>query len=82
VPSKFLEQITLDFDQLYDEAGRRRMIVGEGARPHQRYAADGTGLGRVPALRHEPTGRGVPAQGRDHPLALQSPLTLRETETI
>jgi len=26
-PSKFLEQIKLDFDQLYEEAGRRRMMA-------------------------------------------------------
>jgi hypothetical protein len=30
-PSQFLEQITLDFDQLYDEAGRRRRMMSVSA---------------------------------------------------
>jgi peptidoglycan/xylan/chitin deacetylase (PgdA/CDA1 family) len=60
-PSKFLEQIKLDFDQLYDEAGRRRRMMAVSARRPG-----------VAFLRKDEITRFV----------LQSPLTLRESETI
>ncbi len=64
-PSKFLEQITLDFDQLYEEAGRRRRMMSVSA--HDRIS----GTPQMVRVWDEITR-----------FALQSPLTLRETETI
>jgi peptidoglycan/xylan/chitin deacetylase (PgdA/CDA1 family) len=62
-PSKFLEQIKLDFEQLLRRGPPPPHDGGERARPHQRHATDGAGLGRVPPLRQKPAGSGAPAQG-------------------
>jgi peptidoglycan/xylan/chitin deacetylase (PgdA/CDA1 family) len=82
-PEQFLAQIELDFDQLYDEAGSRRRMMSVSA--HDRisgtpqmakawdafltYAKNRPG---VAFLRKDAIARHV----------LQSPLTLRESETI
>jgi peptidoglycan/xylan/chitin deacetylase (PgdA/CDA1 family) len=82
-PSKFIEQIKFDFDQLYDEAGHRRRMMSISA--HDRisgtpqmvrawdefikYAKEREG---VAFLRKDEIARYV----------LQSPVTLRESEVI
>jgi peptidoglycan/xylan/chitin deacetylase (PgdA/CDA1 family) len=82
-PAQFLDQIKLDFDQLYEEAGGRRRMMSVSAHDHisgspqmvrawdefLRYAKSRPG---VTFLRKDDIARYV----------LQSPLTLRESETI
>src|SRR5437016_2099778 len=82
-PFKFLEQIKLGFDQLYEEAGRCRRMMAVSA--HDRISG-------VPQmvrvwdefLRYAKSQRGVAFLRKDEiaQYALHSPLTLRESETI
>ncbi len=51
-PSKFLEQITLDFDQLCEEAGRRPMMSVSAGRLTLRWVWPRTGVPRAPRWRH------------------------------
>ena len=82
-PAKFLEQIKLDFDQLYDEAGHRRRMMSVSA--HDRISGTPQVV-RVwdEFLRYAKTQKGVAFLRKDEiaRYALQSPLTLRESETI
>jgi len=82
-PAKFLEQINLDFDQLYQEAGRRRRMMSVSA--HDRISGTPQ-MVRVwdEFLRYAKSQRGVAFLRKDEiaRYALQSPLTLRESETI
>ena len=82
-PSKFIEQIKMDFDQLYDEAAHRRRMMSVSAHdrisgsPQMVRAWDGflryvKGQPGVAFLRKDEIARYV----------LESPLTLRENETI
>jgi peptidoglycan/xylan/chitin deacetylase (PgdA/CDA1 family) len=82
-PGKFLDQIKLDFDQLYDEAGTRRRMMSISA--HDRISGSPQ-MVRVwdEFLRYVKTRPGVAFMRKDQiaRYALQSPRTLRETETI
>ncbi len=82
-PAKFFEQIKLDFDQLYEEAGHRRRMMSVSA--HDRISGTPQ-MVRVwdEFLRYAKSRRGVAFLRKDEiaRYALQSPLTLRETETI
>ena len=82
-PAKFLEQIKLDFDQLYQEAGRRRRMMSVSA--HDRISGTPQ-MVRVwdEFLRYAKSQRGVAFLRKDEiaRYALQSPITLRESETI
>jgi len=82
-PSKFLEQITLDFDQLYEEAGRRRRMMSVSA--HDRIGGTPQ-MVRVwdAVLQYAKSRPGVAFLRKDEitRFVLQSPLTLRESETI
>jgi peptidoglycan/xylan/chitin deacetylase (PgdA/CDA1 family) len=82
-PSKFVRQIKMDFDQLYEEAGNRRRMMSVSAHdrisgtPQMVRAWDdflryAKGHPRVAFLRKDEIAR----------YALQSPLTLRESEVI
>jgi len=82
-PAKFLEQIKLDFDQLYEEAGQRRRMMSVSA--HDRISGTPQmcrAWGEF--LRYAKNKRGVAFLRKDEiaRYALQSPLTLRESETI
>lgn len=82
-PSRFLEQIKLDFDQLYDEAGRRRRMMAVSA--HDRISGTPQMVRVWDAfLRYAKSRPGVAFLRKDEitRFVLQSPLTLRETETI
>jgi len=78
-PSQFLEQIKLDFDQLYEEARRRMMSVSA----HDRISGTPQ-MVRVWDLQYAKSRPGVAFPRKDEitRFARQSPLTLRETETI
>jgi peptidoglycan/xylan/chitin deacetylase (PgdA/CDA1 family) len=82
-PTKFLEQIKLDFDQLYEEAGTRRRMMSVSA--HDRISGSPQ-MVRVwdEFLRYAASRPGVAFMRKDEiaHYALNSPLTLRETETI
>ncbi|AMH43654.1 polysaccharide deacetylase family protein [Burkholderia sp. PAMC 26561] len=82
-PDKFLEQIKLDFDQLYDEAGTRRRMMSVSA--HDRISGSPQ-MVRVwdEFLRYAKSRPDVAFMRKDDiaRYVLQSPLTLRETETI
>jgi peptidoglycan/xylan/chitin deacetylase (PgdA/CDA1 family) len=82
-PSKFLEQIKLDFDQLYDEAGTRRRMMSVSA--HDRISGSPQ-MVRVwdEFLRYAKSRPGVAFMRKDEiaRYALSSPLTVREAETI
>jgi peptidoglycan/xylan/chitin deacetylase (PgdA/CDA1 family) len=82
-PSKFLEQIKLDLDQLYEEAAHRRRMMSVSA--HDRISGTPQ-MVRVwdEFLRYAKTHRGVAFLRKDEiaRYAVQSPLTLRESETI
>ena len=82
-PSQFLEQIKLDFDQLYEEAGRRRRMMSVSA--HDRISGTPQMVRVWDAfLQYAKSRPGVAFLRKDEitRFALQSPLTLRETETI
>jgi peptidoglycan/xylan/chitin deacetylase (PgdA/CDA1 family) len=82
-PGKFLEQIRLDFDQLYEEAGARRRMMSVSA--HDRISGSPQ-MVRVwdEFLRYAASRPGVAFMRKDEiaRYALNSPLTLREAETI
>jgi peptidoglycan/xylan/chitin deacetylase (PgdA/CDA1 family) len=82
-PGKFLDQIKLDFDQLYDEAGSRRRMMSVSA--HDRISGSPQ-MVRVwdEFLRYAKSRPDVAFMRKDEiaRYALHSPLTLRETETI
>jgi len=82
-PAEFLAQIKLDFDQLYQEAGHRRRMMSVSA--HDRISGTPQ-MVRVwdEFLRYAKSRRGVAFLRKDEiaRYTLQSPLTLRESETI
>jgi len=82
-PSKFLEQIRLDFDQLYEEAGTRRRMMSVSA--HDRISGSPQ-MVRVwdEFLRYAKSRPSVAFMRKDDiaRYVLNSPLTLREAETI
>jgi peptidoglycan/xylan/chitin deacetylase (PgdA/CDA1 family) len=82
-PSKFLEQIKLDFDQLYDEAGTRRRMMSVSA--HDRISGSPQ-MVRVwdEFLTYAKSKPGVAFMRKDDiaRYVLSSPSTLRESETI
>ena len=82
-PCKFLEQIKLDFDQLYEEAGSRRRMMSVSA--HDRISGSPQMVQAWEAfLRYAKSRPGVTFLRKDQiaRFALESPLTLRESETI
>jgi peptidoglycan/xylan/chitin deacetylase (PgdA/CDA1 family) len=82
-PSKFLEQIKLDFDQLFDEAGTRRRMVSVSA--HDRISGSPQMVRVWDEFLHYAKSRPGVAFMRKDEIAryvLSSPLTLREAETI
>jgi peptidoglycan/xylan/chitin deacetylase (PgdA/CDA1 family) len=82
-PSKFLEQIKLDFDQLYDEAGSRRRMMSVSA--HDRISGSPQMVRVWDEFLHYAKSRpGVAFMRKDEiaRYALSSPLTVREVETI
>jgi peptidoglycan/xylan/chitin deacetylase (PgdA/CDA1 family) len=82
-PAKFLEQIKLDFDQLYEEAGHRRRMMSVSA--HDRISGTPQMVRAWDEfLRYAKSRRGVAFLRKDEiaRYALHSPLTLRESETI
>lgn len=82
-PTKFLEQIKLDFDQLYDEAGTRRRMMSISA--HDRISGSPQ-MVRVWAefLSYAKSKAGVSFMRKDEiaKFAANSSLTVREKETI
>ena len=82
-PGKFLEQIKLDFDQLYEEAGSRRRMMSVSA--HDRISGTPQ-MVRVwdEFLQYAKSKPGVAFMRKDEiaRYALQSALTVRESETI
>lgn len=82
-PKKFLEQIKLDFDQLYDEAGTRRRMMSISA--HDRISGSPQ-MVRVwdEFLSYAKGKAGVSFMRKDEiaKFATSSSLTLREKETI
>jgi peptidoglycan/xylan/chitin deacetylase (PgdA/CDA1 family) len=82
-PGQFLEQIKLDFDQLYEEGSKRRRMFSLSA--HDRISGSPQ-MVRVwdEFLRYAKSHPGVRFMRKDEiaGYALQSPTTLRETETI
>ena len=82
-PAMFLEQIKLDFDQLYEEAGQRRRMMSVSA--HDRISGTPQ-MVRVwdEFLRYTKDRPGIAFLRKDEiaRFALQSPLTQRESETI
>jgi peptidoglycan/xylan/chitin deacetylase (PgdA/CDA1 family) len=82
-PSKFMEQIKMDFDQLYEEAGRRRRMMSVSA--HDRISGSPQMVRAWDEfLRYAKSRPGVAFLRKDEiaRYALESPLTLRESETI
>src|SRR5712664_3831506 len=82
-PAEFLAQIKLDFDQLYDEAGHRRRMMAVSA--HDRISGTPQMVRVWDAfLRYAKSRPGVAFLRKDEitRFVLQSPLTLRESETI
>jgi peptidoglycan/xylan/chitin deacetylase (PgdA/CDA1 family) len=82
-PSKFLEQIKLDFDWLYEEAGSRRRMMSVSA--HDRISGSPQMVQVWDAfLRYAKSRPGVTFLRKDQiaRFALESPITLRESETI
>jgi peptidoglycan/xylan/chitin deacetylase (PgdA/CDA1 family) len=82
-PEKFLAQIKLDFEQLYDEAGRRRRMMSVSA--HDRISGTPQMVKAWDAFLTYARSRPGVAFLRKDAIAryvLQSPLTLRESETI
>jgi peptidoglycan/xylan/chitin deacetylase (PgdA/CDA1 family) len=82
-PAMFLEQIKMDFDQLYEEAGQRRRMMSVSA--HDRISGTPQMVRAWDAfLRYAKGWPGVAFLRKDEIArhALSSPLTLREAETI
>jgi peptidoglycan/xylan/chitin deacetylase (PgdA/CDA1 family) len=82
-PSKFLHQIKMDFEQLYEEAGYRRRMMSVSA--HDRISGTPQMVRAWDAfLRCVNEKPGVTFLRKDAIArwALESPLTLRESETI
>ena len=82
-PSQFLEQIKLDFDQLYDEAATRRRMMSVSA--HDRISGTPQMVRAWDEfLRYAKSRPGVAFLRKDEiaRYALSSPLTLHESETI
>lgn len=82
-PAKFLEQIKFDFDQLYEEAGSRRRMMSISA--HDRISGSPQMVRAWDQfLRYAKSHPGVAFMRKDDiaRYALQSPITVRETETI
>lgn len=82
-PSMFLEQIKLDFDQLYEEAGTRRRLMSVSA--HDRISGSPQMVRAWDEfLQYAKSKPGVGFLRKDEiaRYALSSPITLRETETI
>jgi peptidoglycan/xylan/chitin deacetylase (PgdA/CDA1 family) len=82
-PSEFLEQIKMDFEQLYEEAGSRRRMMSVSA--HDRISGSPQMVRAWDAfLGHAKSKPGVAFMRKDEiaRYSLGSPLTLRETETI
>ena len=82
-PSMFIEQIKLDFDQLYEEAGYRRRMMSISA--HDRISGTPQMVRAWDGFLAYAKGRsGVAFMRKDEiaRFALQSPLTLRENERI
>ncbi|KUZ40690.1 polysaccharide deacetylase [Burkholderia territorii] len=82
-PTMFVEQIKLDFDQLYAEAGQRRRLMSISA--HDRISGTPQMVRAWDAFLHYARSHpGVVFMRKDEiaRFALQSPSTLRETETI
>ncbi|WP_425119318.1 polysaccharide deacetylase family protein [Burkholderia gladioli] len=82
-PDKFLEQIKLDFDQLYEEGGTRRRMMSVSA--HDRISGSPQ-MVRVwdEFLRYAKSHPDVAFMRKDEiaRYVLQSPLTLREPDTL
>lgn len=82
-PDKFLEQIKLDFDQLYEEGATRRRMLSLSA--HDRISGSPQMVRAWDRfLTYAKSHPGVVFMRKDDiaRYALQSPATLRETETI
>lgn len=82
-PGKFLKQVKLDFDQLYEEAGTRRRMMAISA--HDRISGSPQMVRVWDAfLRYAKSHPGVAFMRKDDiaNYTLQSPLSLREHETI
>jgi peptidoglycan/xylan/chitin deacetylase (PgdA/CDA1 family) len=82
-PSKFIEQIKMDFDQLYDEAAHRRRMMSVSA--HDRISGSPQMVRAWDEfLRYAKEQAGVAFLRKDQiaRYTLESPLTLRESETI
>ncbi|MBN3781806.1 polysaccharide deacetylase family protein [Burkholderia sp. Ac-20345] len=82
-PAMFLEQIKLDFDQLYAEAGQRRRLMSISA--HDRISGTPQMVRAWDAFLHYARSHPGVAFMRKDDIArftLHSPSTLRETETI
>ena len=82
-PANFLEQIKMDFDQLYEEAGQRRRKMSVSA--HDRISGTPQMVRAWDTfLRYVNEKPGVAFLRKDAIArwALESPLTLRESETI
>jgi peptidoglycan/xylan/chitin deacetylase (PgdA/CDA1 family) len=82
-PSAFLEQIKMEFDRLFEEAGNRRRMMPVSA--HDRISGTPQMVQAWDAfLRYAKSKPGVAFMRKDDiaRYALQSPLTLREAETI
>jgi peptidoglycan/xylan/chitin deacetylase (PgdA/CDA1 family) len=82
-PAKFVDQIKMDFDQLYEEAGHRRRMMSVSA--HDRISGTPQMVRAWDAfLRYVKEKPGVAFLRKDAIArwALESPLTLRESETI
>ena len=82
-PAKFLDQIKMDFDQLYEEAGHRRRMMSVSA--HDRISGTPQMVQAWDAfLRYVNEKPGVAFLRKDAIArwAVESPLTLRESETI
>jgi peptidoglycan/xylan/chitin deacetylase (PgdA/CDA1 family) len=82
-PVKFLDQIKMEFDELYEEAGHRRRMISVSA--HDRISGTPQMVRAWDAfLRYVKEQPGVAFLRKDEITrwALESPLTLRESETI
>ena len=82
-PAKFLDQIKMDFDLLYEEAGHRRRMMSVSA--HDRVSGTPQMVRAWDAFLRYVKGQPGVAFMRKYQIArwaLESPLTLREKETI
>ena len=82
-PAMFIEQIKMDFDQLYEEAGHRRRMMSISA--HDRISGSPQMVRAWDEFLRYANGRpGVTFMRKDEiaRYVLKSQLTLRESETI